>query len=82
MWEDDFIQKTNDRTYMLTAHNAGVAQTTVGIDYSSLMKLIKNHNVLDYAKHRHACPKALNMCISFRSESPKHVFKTCASQPH
>ena len=47
-WEDDSNPKTTyERPHMLTAQNASVAQTTVGINDYICTKITKTHNVLD-----------------------------------
>ena len=74
------IKHAYEHPYVLTAENAGVAQTTVGTKYQSFMKYIENGNVIYvFITDMCACPTQFNICISFPSEAPEHTFKTFAS---
>ena len=39
------IKQAHERAQILTAHNASVAQTSVGVEYFSFMKTLEMHNV-------------------------------------
>ena len=67
------ITKTDERPYILTARNADVAPTTANTTYVVLMNLLNNRNVLYMLTTNItcACPRRLNICMSFPSEGPK-----------
>ena len=56
-WETSLIKMTYERLHMLTAQNATAAQTIVGIDDFSFMRMLKKHSVLEMLT-RHT-PKSL-----------------------
>ena len=65
-WQDDRVQKCQKHPMVLTAQNASVAQTYVGVTYLSFMKSMKTQNGALCVHRRHICawPKHLNICIS------------------
>ena len=68
---------------VLTARNAGVAQTSLGVTYLSLMKSMKTHTCALYVHHRHICawPKQLTFCISLFGESQTLTFEKYDPSP-
>ena len=78
------IKTINERPHILTAQNASVSQTSVGIDYCNFVKVLAKRNVLHMLTtstfvHAH---QIFNMCITFPSEALKHTFKKYPSELH